>query len=165
MSIFKSASDYGNELESLQDKVNYILNPEKTSPLYIQGFSGYYQTGRIISIIERMEWNKEIHGKTSGKSYHHFILRFDDKLDQNIDIHDIWEASLNIANLLCCPGPDIFLGIMAFHMDSSIPHVHYLIDTIEVQTGQRRYMDNTELRELKRKISQVLDVYGISPVL
>lgn len=165
MSIFKATSFHGNPLSSLRDKICYIIDPAKAPYAGIRARMGDKRMRDWILCSDAIFVNKRIHGKTAGKAFDHFILRFNDQKDANLSYKAIVSIELNLLYLFCTWNHHSYFGIAAVHIDSAVPHIHFLIDTIDIRTGQRRRIERDEFINLRTILSKYLTHLNVTPLV
>lgn len=179
MSIFKAVNGT-NRIDTLPDKIAYLIDPKKNNfnllqswmeaalvrecaPQYvfsdigIQIFRGF---GFFNTVVRN---NQMLYGQPWKKAYDHFIIRFD-KADAKVPPQQIYEALFDILFLFCHNMGGQYVGLMAYHFDTEIPHAHYLIDTIDFRNGHRRNLNRKEFCILRLRIARVLHSHGLTPL-
>lgn len=167
MSIFKAVTNtnFGNTLATLPEKISYLVNPEKAKPdtIWIKVGIALIRT-EISMFYEAVSFNQNKYGKPNLKAYDHYILRF----DGNKDTHVRFENIISVITTLSCRfninrfGHYFVLAVM--HYDTRVPHVHFLIDTIDHYTGKRRNLTPKDFYSLRLLINQTLQQYGLTPL-
>lgn len=179
MSIFKAVTYKGNRIDTLKDKIAYLVNPDKTDPHLFQkwmekelfpvcpspqlivswvGSQCFYDFRFFGDVILR---NQRLRGTTWKKAYDHFIIRFDER-DKKVQPVKVVQALFDILSLFCFQTGGVYVGLMVAHFDTKIPHAHFLIDTIDIRNGHRRNLDKWQFYQLRLSINKILCEYDLS---
>ena len=97
MSIFKAVTYNSNRIDTLKDKIAYLVNPSKTDPLLLQNWAkkelfpacpspqlilswvGYQDFYDFLFFGDVIMTNQRLRGTAWKKAYDHFIIRFDER--------------------------------------------------------------------------------------
>lgn len=181
MSVFKAVSYRGNLIDSIPDKIAYLIDPAKTSPFLLHNWiskevrPAYTPPQLIMSWIGPQcfydfQFFSDVilsHQKQCGdvwkKAYDHFIIRFDKKADK-VGPHEIIAALNDLFFLFCHHTGGQYAGLMVVHFDTVPPHAHFLVDTLDLRTGHRRNLNLKQFYALRLIISRILHSHGITPL-
>ncbi len=183
MSIFKAVTYKGNQIDTLKDKIAYLVNPEKTDPRLLQKWLqkwmekelfpacpspqlilscvGHQCLNDFLFFSDVIMRNQRLRGTVWKKAYDHFIIRFDER-DKKVPPSKVVEALQEILILFCFRTGGVYVGMMAAHFDTDIPHAHFLIDTIDIRNGHRRNLDRIQFYQLRCSINKILYEHDLS---
>ena len=159
MSIFKVVNYKHDDLNHLQDRLTYIRRIEATRSRYIYG-AAVSETDPFSP----MKNVKQAYHQTNGKTHFHYILSPEKEDFEKVSLHVFCEASKDVTDLIASFG-GAFQTISGIHFDSEIPHLHIIANNIDYETGRRFDLSRWNLNELKEKINEILDRFGISRIL
>lgn len=157
MSIFKAASEHGNGLESLYQKLIYVMRASAAERGYIYGaaisiYNPYYEMLQVKMAYDQM----------NGKAYFHYILT-PDRGDVLL-VDNFYEMGIKIAELI-----SHFYGnyqvLMAIHFNEKQYHMHFIANPIDYITGKRFDLNKQSMSELKDASNVILMKYGVSAIL
>ena len=156
--------EYQNE-DAMDNLINYALNKEKM-PSCCFG-------GRGISLenpLQSMNAIKNTYGQNAGKQAEHFVLAFDESEYPNLTLEKIYRVCYDI-----CEFFKSVQVLFALHevkntyysedYDDDAIHVHFVVNTVNLQTGNKFRIDFNNEYDLKYYILSVLEYYGISNTL
>lgn len=174
MSIFKSVTNTlaGNVIETLPDKIAYLIDPLKTQPDTIWALLGNTKDLASVSMFHNaVMFNQQKYGQKGRKAYDHFIIRFSDEEDfhNSVNLDDIVSAVKDLADLFSYnikghPMYEIYFCLASIHYDSQVPHAHFLLDTIDFRNGKRRILGPADFDVLRSIVSNILTSHKISPI-
>lgn len=158
MAIVKVATDKRekeikyNTKHKMWKVIEYINKPEKTSPelkggRYINNYDNTY---------EEMMLTKKVWGKTDGRMCIHLIQSFAQGESNPEQVKEIAEKFLQHKK---------FQGFQiqyAVHTDTKKLHTHYIINTVNAETGYKWQMSKKELQTLKKYSDKLCREYGLS---
>lgn len=135
---------------SLSRGIKYISNPEKTEESLISGKDCDAQTA-----LEEMKATKELYGKTEGRQYKHFVQSFnpDDPLDPS-QAHQIGFEMAQKA----FPGYEV---LVATHTDKDHLHNHFIVNSVNFETGEKYRQSINELQEIKELSNRICEREGL----
>lgn len=155
----KAEQTYKTHL-SMRRVIDYIKQvPEKTLPQYIKGFNCNPDTAYQEFLLNKQNWNKD---KEDGKNRMviHFAQSFapDDPLNADM-------ASEIAEKLLQEPIFKGFKIVYATHLDKDYLHNHFVLDTVNEETGLKWQLSRDQLENVLKKASDRLcEEYGLSIV-
>lgn len=158
MSIIKVVKKEDSGIERLQAILPYVERVSATRSEFIYGVGvSTNEAYRQMMLV------KETYGQENGKAYFHYILNPDESDYSELNNKQLFNTGCKIAELL-----SNFYGnyqvIMALHFDTD-SHLHFITNNIDYITGNRLDLSPHKLAELKMKISEILTLAGITPVL
>ena len=159
MSILKLANNDGNHIDTLYEKLEYILRLSAADPRYVMSIGTNLEDAFCFMNLSKERW-----GKTYGKAYLHCILSPDSGTMERVGVKAMYAAGCEVAEFLSSYQGTHYI-VMAMHFDSEIPHFHYIIDNIDWTNGKRMSIGLKELWEIKDKISRILTANNIPPLL
>ncbi len=136
----------------LRRLINYITNLEKTQEHLIGGYNCDSQN----AYFEFMNI-KEIYHKTDGIQARHFIQSFkpDESLTPEI-AKEIADKLVQYADF------KEFQLVYAVHVNTEHLHTHFVINSVNNETGLRWHQTDTELQELKNYSDKLCEEYGLN---
>lgn len=135
--------------------LNYIMNPEKTNDSLVTSWG--CSTQPDIAYKEMM-LTKKIHDKENGRYYAHMVQSF--PKDQDITPEMAHEMGQAFVNSL----PELFTGFeiaMATHTDTGTLHNHFVINSVNAETGLKWHQTDFDLRLMKSVSKQICEERGI----
>lgn len=145
---FKAGNRY-----SLEGMIDYITNPDKTQNQIISGLGVNPNYA-----LQEMQLVKELFHQNGGRLYKQIIFSFD--RDIQLSSETIQEISERIGLLFA----QNYQVLLAVHFNTSYIHVHYCINTVNVNSGGKYSQSLAELRRYKENINLVLAEYGLNPI-
>ncbi len=164
MAVLKLIRNTYRNQTAPENVINYCLNPQKMPNNCYggHGISLYNPYNSIMSI-------KNIFCHNYGKQLEHFVLSFDKDEIHNLSIPKI----LNLSYAIC----EFFEGnqiLFALHeidnnefndVDEFHPHIHFVMNTTNVNTQSKTRIDFCNEYELKRYIGALLSDFEITEKL
>ncbi len=143
-------------LGSVRRVIDYIKNPEKTRPDLIKGFNCSPEHAYEEFVLNKVLWDKDKEDG-SNRMLMHFV--------QSFDVEDAVtpEMASEIASKLL--QHNMFHGFQAIyvtHTDRRHIHTHFVVDTVNKETGKKWEMSNKELQELKDYSDTLCREYELS---
>lgn len=95
---------------------------------------------------------KKLYKKSSGRQMYHFILSFDGRVKNPIEVYEIGMGIMDT----------FFYGyqiIFAVHEDTEHLHLHFILNSVNMLTGYKWHMNGAEFREFKYGIEAYADDY------
>lgn len=151
MAIIKAV----NSKASIGKGINYITKDEKTEEKLISGIDCNPKTA-----IDEMKATKELYNKKEGRQYKHYIQSFNPKDNDKLSLekaHDIGKKFIEET--------DKFKGyevVMATHKDKDHIHNHFIINSVNFETGQKYQESKKDLEMLKEKSNQLSRENGLT---
>lgn len=137
--------------------IDYVANPEKTK--------SEKHTRQLVSGIncspetayEEMAFTKRMYGQDRGRQYIHFVQSFhpEDKVTPEL-VHEI---GVRLAREY-----ERFKGfqiLVATHMNEAHLHSHFVINSVNFETGKKWQQSNAQLEHLKEFSDQLCRSYGL----
>ncbi len=131
--------------------INYITKDEKTTLNLISGINC-----SPITAFDEMMITKRMFNKQSGRQFIHFTHSYSDK--EKIDPLLAHEISLK---LLEHPRFNNYQIIAATHVDKDHIHTHFVLNTVNIETGEKWRQSKKELEELKELSNKLCIEYGL----
>lgn len=142
-----------NSKSSIKSIMNYVSNDKKTSEELMTGLNC---SSNAKLAIEEMKATKELYNKESGRQYKHFVQSFDpnDKLDpikaNKIGIE--WAEKT-------FKGYEVFV---ATHTDKGHLHNHFVVNSVNLETGEKLNYSNKKLKEFKEISNEICQREGLN---
>ena len=152
MATVKTANGRGkyHDLNSRQDLISYICNPQKTPHHHI-----YYSHVSPNHPVEDMDQTAAQFGKADGVQARHFIFSFHPfELDSHI------EAAHIAQEITACLGAE-YQTVSAVHEDKQHLHIHTVINSVSYVDAHRYRGTKQEFYTMKDQVRQILRRYGI----
>ncbi len=149
MAIIKAV----NSKSSIATAINYVSKKEKTEEKLISGIDCNPKTA-----IDEMKATKELYDKDSGRQYSHFIQSFNPKDEISPEkAHDIGKEFIK--------NNDKFNGfeiILATHKDKKHIHNHFIINSVNYETGRKFHTTKYEYQDMKDLSNKLSKEYGLT---
>ena len=150
MSILKMVNERGTSLKRLYDKVDYLTADSKTDRGKLVGNSNCLSR----FTVEEMLAIKKLTHKTGGRMWVEVVLSLTPE-----DKHRSDAAYLALAQDFVT----LFSGyqaLYAVHRDSSVRHIHFMLNTVSIRTGRKYTQSPSELQRLKQRTNDILLKHG-----
>ncbi len=128
----------------------YVMDKEKTEDKLISGINCSPE-----SAFDEFTYVKERFGKTDGRQYYHIIQSF--STDDEVTPEMAHEIALKFAE--CFPG---FQILIATHTNKEHIHTHFVINSVNFETGKKFHQTEKEMEERKRYSNRLCREYGLS---
>lgn len=152
MATVKTANGRGkyHDLNSRQDLISYICNPQKTPHHHI-----YYSHVSPNHPVEDMDQTAAQFGKAEGVQARHFIFSFH---PLELDSHTI---AAQIAQEVTDYLGEEYQSVSAVHEDQSHLHIHTVINAVSHVDGHRYRGTKQEFYAMKNQVGRILRRYGM----
>ena len=157
MSIFKVIPKKDDGVETLLDRLTYIKRVNATTSRYIEGIN----VSSTYAYPQMMQVKKE-YDQTTGKAYFHYMLDFAPEDYEHLDNYTLHKIGYETASYISC-FYGIYQVVMSIHFDTA-PHIHYIVNNIDLMTGARFDLPLRRLSKMKKGISEILSHYGITAI-
>ena len=149
MAIIKAV----NSKSSIGRAINYVSKKEKTEEKLISGIDC-----NPLTAIDEMKATKELYDKKDGRQYSHFIQSFNpkDKISPE-KAHEIGKEFIKSNNKF--KGHEILLTT---HKDKDHIHNHFIINSVNYETGRKFHTTKYEYQEMKDKSNQLSKEHGLT---
>lgn len=149
MAIIKAV----NSKSSIGTAINYVSKKEKTEEKLISGIDC-----NPLTAIDEMKATKELYDKRDGRQYSHFIQSFNpkDKLSPE-KAHEIGKKFIK--------NNDKFKGhevLLATHKDKKHVHNHFIINSVNYETGRKFHTTKYEYQAMKDKSNELSKEHGLT---
>ena len=140
--------------KSLKRVINYIMRADKTKDDLIYNVLCEKETAYRDFIQVKKEFGKE-----DGRQYIHFVQSFspDDKITPEL-------ANEIARRLIEHPQFKGFQIIMATHTDTPHIHTHFVINTVNAETGVKWHKSKEDLQEIKDFSDELCREYGLNVI-
>lgn len=154
MAIIKMVKNPPKSKSSLKKAINYITQPGKTNPELVGGLNCDWRKAYDDFIDTKAEFDKE-----DGIQAKHMVMSFDVKDELTLN------TAKEIADkLLQDKMFDGFQVVYAVHRDREHIHTHFLINSVNMETGRRWHQTSTDLNNLKLRSNRLCREYGLSEI-
>ena len=140
--------------EAIPTLVSYITNPEKTPSKIIYGVKVDMDriADSMIDVAEKYKKNKRLR-------LHHFILSFDSKYGEELDLID------QVVKAVCDEMGKVYQIVAAVHEKTDNPHIHFAFNAVSFVNGYKYRGSITEYWKLVHTIEDILDKFDLFPVV
>ena len=150
MSILKMINERHTDKKRLQDKYSYLTAASKTDNGKLVGASNCITKRHI----DEMLTVKRLYHKDGGRCWVEFTLSLTpDRKD--IRNEDYLEIAQQVADLF----PE-FQIVFTVHLDSSIRHIHFMMNTVSVYDGHKFSQSPSDLSNLKLHTNEIILSHG-----
>lgn len=125
---------------SIRRAINYVTQEKKTREDLVSGFNL-----NPLLAAEQMQITKKLYNKTDGRTYKHFVLSY--HKDEGITPEKAHALAREFA-----AKAGLFQGfevLIATHTDAPHIHTHFIVNSVNAETGRKIHMDASDLRELR----------------
>lgn len=141
-----------NSKASIGKAVNYITKDEKTEQKLIYGKDCNPHTA-----IDEMKATKEQWDKTEGRQYKHYVQSFNPEDNVTPEMaHSIGNKFLEDEKF---KGHEV---VMATHTDKGHVHNHFIVNSVNFETGKKYQERKQDLEYLKQKSNDLSREHGLS---
>lgn len=154
-------NDYDTEMMAiervLQDKdsskvaLDYVMNPLKTD--LITGVNCVPETS-----YEEMLMVKAMHNKLEGRQFIHFVQSFDPT--EKVTPQQVHEIGVRLTQEF--KRFSGFQFVVATHVDQDHLHNHFIVNTVNMDTGRKWHQSKYEMQQLKDYSDELCKSYGLS---
>ena len=142
----------GNNRRTLYGQVEYLKDPKKTSSEYSYGFGVNPDFA-----TEDMRTIKLLYHQEDGRQYKQFILSFDSQEQNELATDKLMEIGVKIGHYYS----NTYQILMTAHFDTDNLHLHYLINSVNIHTGQKFTSGRLDLHKFKLYINEILKNYNM----
>ena len=138
----------GRSVNRLKRAIDYITDSNKTCDDLVGG-SGVSKD----NAFNRMNVVKEYYNKCGGREYIHFVVSFKGQHDADV----LYFFAEKVAEL--------YLGfqvLFAVHLNTANNHIHFVVNSVNVNDGHKFSQSRSDLKQLKDRINQIADNYGLN---
>lgn len=127
---------------TLKGIIEYVTQEEKTDGRLLSGINCTPDT-----VLDEMEITKLMWDKTGGRQYKHFVQSY--HKDEKITPEKAHEIALELAQeTLPWRGFEV---LIATHIDKEHIHTHFIINSVNFETGYKLQWKKSDLEELKQR--------------
>jgi len=152
MAILKFAKNSYKSPSAVKKLIDYIQDPKKTTP----EIGGGAFCGNDSETYKEFMSIKKMWGKTTGRQLVHLTLNFDPK-----DKITPQEAKDFAEDFLKHPQFSGFQVTFQVHTDKDHMHIHFIINTVNVETGNKWQQNLKDLESLKQYLDQMCQERGL----
>lgn len=137
----------------LYSAINYVMQDKKTvwnGEKLVSGQNCIPKFSFNEMMTTKHQWNK-----TDGKFYFHFVHSFSDK--ENITPKEAHEIAVEFAKHW-----KGFEVVIATHVDTDNAHTHFIINSVNCETGKKYHCDQSEIKRLHELNDELCRKYGYS---
>lgn len=156
MAILKLIRDEYRNTDAISNLVNYVLNPIKMPSMCYGGLG--------ISLdnpADSMYRIKNIYDKTTGKHAEHFVLAFNQKEQRLLAIPFLMKIAYDICGFfenlqVLFAVHEVKNTFISEDYEDDLIHIHFVVNTVNIQTGNKFRIDYNSITKLKKHVSTVL---------
>ncbi len=137
----------------LRAVLKYTMQYEKTEFEGVSLVSGMNCTPQTV--YEEFINTKLLHGKDVGRMYYHFVQSF--PKNENVSPTTVHEVALKLAEFY-----SDFEVLVATHTDRDHLHSHFIINSVNYETGKKLHQSAYAIQELRQKSDELCVQYGLS---
>lgn len=164
MAVLKLIRNSYRNTSAPTNVISYCLNPQKMPNNCYggQGISLFNPSSSMLSI-------KNIFCHNYGKQLEHFVLSFDKEEIPNLSIPKILHLSYAICEFF--EGNQILFALHETNIDEYYdskefhPHIHFVLNTTNINTGNKARIDFCNEYALKRYVGTLLSEFDITEKL
>ena len=134
--------------------INYITRPDKTEDNLIYG-----ELCNKNTAYEDFVQVKQMYGKEKGRQYIHFVQSFSPDEDITPEI-----ANEIAQKLISHPAFKGFQVLIATHTDTPHIHTHFVINSVNSETGLKWQLSAEELQSIKDYSDELCREYGLNVI-
>lgn len=151
MSIYLRITSKSRELSRVQKLVHYVFDESKTTPQYCHTLGVGKQ-----SAVEDMMFIKNLYRQTEGRQMLHWVLSFDEGV--SAELADT--VGMEVLHFLT----GRYQAVCATHTNTSNVHVHYAINSVDIETGKKFSESKTDMLRFRDKINEILIKYNLRKI-
>lgn len=149
MATIKSVSSK----QSVGGAIDYVTRDEKTEDKLISGINCTPELAK-----EEMQATKLLWDKTGGRTYQHYVQSF--HADENITHEQAHAIALDLAkNTEAWKGHEV---LIATHKDKDHIHTHFIVNSVNKETGYKLQMSKQDLQDLKDRSDELCLSHNLS---
>lgn len=134
--------------------INYITKDNKTAAYLTTGVNC---SSNPETVFDEMMITKHLHNKTDGRQFIHFTHSYSSK-ESNLTPELAHEISLKLVEQERFKG---FQILVSTHIDKEHLHTHFILNTVNEETGLKWQQSRKELEVLKEYSNQLCKKYGL----
>jgi len=154
MAIIKMIKNPPKNKRSLKAAINYVKQPAKTRPDLVGGHNCDWERA-YNDFIE----TKALFDKENGIQAKHMVMSFDVNDDVSVEL-----AKQLADELLQNKVFDGFQVLYAVHQDKDHIHTHFLINSVNMETGKRWHQTAVDLQNIKIHSNELCRQHGLSEI-
>ena len=139
---------------NLKKLMNYITQPAKTRPDLVGGFNCDWEQAFNEFNDVKMEFDKE-----DGIQARHMVMSFDVNDDVTVELAKQIGDELLQHKLF-----ENFQVVYAVHKDKDHVHIHFCINSVNLENGKRWHQTSADLKSLKIRSNDLCRKYNLSEI-
>lgn len=156
MAVLKLIRDTYINQDAMYNLINYVLNPQKM-PSWCYGGTGISLTNPADSMYKI----KNVYDKMVGKQAEHFVLAFSSKESRLLNSYFVEQIAYDVCKFF--DGMQVLFALheigntylSADYGDDNM-HIHFVVNTVNMRTGNKFWIDYNNALALKEYIQGVL---------
>lgn len=151
MSVYKRCASTDRNIMRIAERVAYVFDQNKTRQELCHTLGVARRT-----VYDDMLFIKQLYGKTDGRQYLHWILSYDSGVPETV-ADQVGQKVLRLLN-------GQYQAIMATHTNTANFHNHFLVNTVNLASGNKFSESISDMLVFRDKINAILESYGLKPV-
>lgn len=149
--VLKFVNGRNTGADSLRAVCDYTTDKDKTNDGTLIDTHGC----SLEHPVEDMLRNKQLHNKTHGKQYEHFVLA---PCPNGSDKSP--EAVLKAVKEIVTTVFPENMAVISVHTDTKVIHAHTVLDAVNAVTGKKFSQSPSDLNKVKQKANNILKKHG-----
>ena len=154
MAVFKVMPEKYQNKDAVEKTIRYITgnnNAPEDKVLSVGGLGVDY--GNYQNTIEQFKITKSVYHKEDKRQVLHMVVSFNDRREKSLQVSDIEELGYQIGRLLSRESYQIIWGI---HGNTGHAHIHYIINSVSYETGEKYRMERREADTFQKRIQALV---------
>lgn len=151
MSVYKRCSSTDRRITRIAERISYVFDMQKTRPELCHTVGVTCRTA-----YEDMIFVKRLYVKMEGRQYLHWILSYDADVSQEV-ADEVGREVLKLLN-------GEYQAIMATHINTDNFHNHFLINPVNLKTGNKFSESISDMIRFRDRINVILKAYGLNEI-
>ncbi len=154
MAVFKVMPEKYQNKDAVEKTIRYITgnnNAPEDKVLSVGGLGVDYENYQ--NTIEQFKITKSVYHKEDKRQVLHMVVSFNDRREKSLQVSDIEELGYQIGRLLSRESYQIIWGI---HGNTGHAHIHYIINSVSYETGEKYRMERREADTFQKRIQALV---------
>lgn len=151
MSIYLCINSKSRELSRVKGLIDYVFDESKTMLKYCHTLGVGKQ-----SAVEDMLFIKNLYRHTEGRQMLHWVLSFDEGV--SAEVADT--VGMEVLHFLAGK----YQAVCATHTNTNNVHVHYAINTVDLETGNKFSGSTKDMLKFRGRINECLIKFNLKKI-
>ena len=154
MAVFKVMPEKYQNKDAVEKTIRYITgnnNAPEDKVLSVGGLGVDYENYQ--NTIEQFKITKSVYHKEDKRQVLHMVVSYNDRREKSLQVSDIEELGYQIGRLLSRESYQIIWGI---HGNTGHAHIHYIINSVSYETGEKYRMERREADTFQKRIQALV---------